>query len=58
MPFLAQCVNWIMKVTNDEERDELKMYLRNKNTPILKEKINLYMGKFDDTTRTKVYINF
>ena len=58
MPFLAQCVNWIMKVTNDEDRDELKMYLRTKQTQILKEKINVYMGKFDDTNRTKVYINF
>ena len=52
--FLAKCSDWILDVTDEEEREDLEYLLRTQRVEVLRERITELLTRFDDKTRTQV----
>uniref|UniRef100_A0A914YBU2 Polyprotein allergen nematode domain-containing protein n=1 Tax=Panagrolaimus superbus TaxID=310955 RepID=A0A914YBU2_9BILA len=50
----SKCLDWILDVTDAEERDDLKYLLRMGRVEVLQERVTELMSRFDDKTRTQV----
>uniref|UniRef100_A0AC34PZA1 Polyprotein allergen nematode domain-containing protein n=1 Tax=Panagrolaimus sp. JU765 TaxID=591449 RepID=A0AC34PZA1_9BILA len=50
----SRCSDWIVEITDEEERSFLRMLFRTQQFEILRERINEFISRFDDTTRTEV----
>jgi hypothetical protein len=50
----SKCLDWILDVTDVEEREDLKYLLRMGRMEVLQERVTELMARFDDKTRTQV----
>ncbi|KAE9547972.1 hypothetical protein FO519_008817, partial [Halicephalobus sp. NKZ332] len=50
----SKCIDWVLEVTDEEERGFLKMLLRTGQLEALRERVNEFISRFDDSTRTQV----